>query len=1432
MGGARFLAVLLLLPLLAYAAAAECDLNVNTCDTRYEGRANLAESYLLQHYNRHATAIFNADEHLAIRYPAAFAYFAEGSAANANKGNGALEKAFANPPTGSLDGAARLYLGWSFARFNGAGGTPLLSAENEARITAALNQAYVAGGESDAFAAAAGQYLFLDATGSGDASGLRAQLVTTLKTNGGTGWSSERNPGDLALIAEALGALFSDGDDPELQRLAEMNLDLLFARFAALNAAGAFGGVTAGDDLDASAFDPVASPWYGWSFLLLDTANTEQSFTAPGLLASGYCAHMASRAIYESRMNGGYETELLEEYARGSGKAYAWATDKLVWSGAVDVGDLFTDSAGFLTRASLRWTDDPYTYLSFSTRTSNESGGGPDGAADDGGRIYTSRNITMGKIGGDRCQEPHLFVGKGFELSHEPGTYALRNETNVVVLLHDGVYLAFQYLDGAAILPTNDRYAPLSQGIPAAYGDPARGTVLIPVNDVEGVFAMEAVPSSYVDSAPVVTGDLLIDLALAIANDTNISYDGNAVTYRTTLRRSAGDTYVYTLGTSVAVNGVIRAFGDYEPRRVRQRGYDFDFLRGAGSVWTVQGRFGTQGYLLTLDFAGATKSANDPASYACPATVDPIDPGDDDGAVGASPSDRLAFLAGSLVQDLAGEPYVLDCGPLDEVIPAAFAVDGAALAACVLEHDGERTVGFVYNEQHDAPPIATLLNGLQLFFPFNRGADPPDPTICDAIADGADGSYAFERCGRIPLDGSAYDPVSAYLNPDATLLVLSSDANPFTASFLDGFFDWLDGLFGGITEPGADPSETGSFDRAYLFQDGDGADGKQVRAYMVGDHAELLFDNMGSVLEPLRETLGGRGDHSAVGRTQRFSLDYLGAGEWRRATAAIRVASGGSPLTFPAAVCGNGLVEIGETCDPPGEVVAPCGDGSGNDITCDDGCVRDVAACSGAVCLDLDGDGYNVSSDGLAQCGPVDCDDTDPEAALIFDAAGTAVCPGLLPDSPLCDAPPTSGCPQCSNPGRGEACGDNANNNCDAQGLIDEGCPGSPGGTTGEDEGFICEGFDDGSGACPFVCNVTVVAGGGTTPPTTVSAYGLSCDDWNVAVEEPGVYTIREEYSQTAEGSFAAAGDRRIIFHSASTDPACYLFGHSSQWHIRTGANMHYFPDLTRYTDGAGHVVNVPWPYTIWSSTPGATDPWYNPPTGRILVKIQRTITGNQMTWRLAPTFTSPSNQELTRFLGCWYGDGWEAEFGATPTLAAVQSWAANLSAIGDIMVKPCEGEAMSGGTTGGGGSGGGGGLGGDSGCFTPRTPVTLADGSTKPIGEVAVGDALLVYDEENGAVTRDTITELLIHPGTWDMLLVNGELEVTRRHSILTARGWVRAEELTLGDRALAPDDWAEITAIEPFSYDDPVYNLHLSTHHNYFVNGMLVHNALIMKN
>ncbi len=124
-------------------------------------------------------------------------------------------------------------------------------------------------------------------------------------------------------------------------------------------------------------------------------------------------------------------------------------------------------------------------------------------------------------------------------------------------------------------------------------------------------------------------------------------------------------------------------------------------------------------------------------------------------------------------------------------------------------------------------------------------------------------------------------------------------------------------------------------------------------------------------------------------------------------------------------------------------------------------------------------------------------------------------------------------------------------------------------------------------------------------------------------------------------------------------------------------------------------------------------------------------------------------------------------------------------------------------------------------------------NGSTKHIQDVRVGDIVAGQDEK-GEKVRNIVTHVFTHGPKehgmkpYDILTINGTLQVTREHPIHTERGWIEAGDLIQGDILTGLSGRVPVTSIESGSELSHVYNLSVFPTRTYFAGGVLVHNKL----
>jgi hypothetical protein len=136
--------------------------------------------------------------------------------------------------------------------------------------------------------------------------------------------------------------------------------------------------------------------------------------------------------------------------------------------------------------------------------------------------------------------------------------------------------------------------------------------------------------------------------------------------------------------------------------------------------------------------------------------------------------------------------------------------------------------------------------------------------------------------------------------------------------------------------------------------------------------------------------------------------------------------------------------------------------------------------------------------------------------------------------------------------------------------------------------------------------------------------------------------------------------------------------------------------------------------------------------------------------------------------------------------------------------------------------------------CFVAGTLISMADGSQKAIEQIVAGEEVLAFDSAIDQVVPSYVERAVIRPHADRLITINGALVATANHPFYTGRGLKRADRLELGDELveLQHAGTSQVSAapravrqlvLSPASVE--AYNLEVARYHNYFANGLLVH-------
>ncbi|MEV4625212.1 ricin-type beta-trefoil lectin domain protein [Micromonospora sp. NPDC049523] len=146
---------------------------------------------------------------------------------------------------------------------------------------------------------------------------------------------------------------------------------------------------------------------------------------------------------------------------------------------------------------------------------------------------------------------------------------------------------------------------------------------------------------------------------------------------------------------------------------------------------------------------------------------------------------------------------------------------------------------------------------------------------------------------------------------------------------------------------------------------------------------------------------------------------------------------------------------------------------------------------------------------------------------------------------------------------------------------------------------------------------------------------------------------------------------------------------------------------------------------------------------------------------------------------------------------------------------------------------------------FLPGTAVLMADGSTKPIEDVDIGDEVVATDPETGETRAKQVTDTIIGSGGKDLVVVSIDIDGDRGRAVARitatdehpfwddqASEWVNAEDLRPDDVLLTPQgERVRVQTVVSYHAIATVYNLTVADIHTYYVAAgdtqVLVHNA-----
>ncbi|WP_170154732.1 RHS repeat-associated core domain-containing protein [Lentzea atacamensis] len=128
---------------------------------------------------------------------------------------------------------------------------------------------------------------------------------------------------------------------------------------------------------------------------------------------------------------------------------------------------------------------------------------------------------------------------------------------------------------------------------------------------------------------------------------------------------------------------------------------------------------------------------------------------------------------------------------------------------------------------------------------------------------------------------------------------------------------------------------------------------------------------------------------------------------------------------------------------------------------------------------------------------------------------------------------------------------------------------------------------------------------------------------------------------------------------------------------------------------------------------------------------------------------------------------------------------------------------------------------------FVPGTRVLMADGSSKPIEQIKLGERVLATDPETGEIRGQDVVRTIVGDGTKNLveLSIDGQdenLVATDGHRFWAPElnDWVRAGQLTAGTwLQTSAGTWVQIVQVRQWTAAQRVHNLTVSGDHTYYV-------------
>lgn len=131
--------------------------------------------------------------------------------------------------------------------------------------------------------------------------------------------------------------------------------------------------------------------------------------------------------------------------------------------------------------------------------------------------------------------------------------------------------------------------------------------------------------------------------------------------------------------------------------------------------------------------------------------------------------------------------------------------------------------------------------------------------------------------------------------------------------------------------------------------------------------------------------------------------------------------------------------------------------------------------------------------------------------------------------------------------------------------------------------------------------------------------------------------------------------------------------------------------------------------------------------------------------------------------------------------------------------------------------------------CFLAGTKITFSDGKEENIEEIKVGDRVKSYDLIKKEIVYSRVSNIKKRKSDHYYLISipgNKEIQVTEEHPFYVDGQWIKVKNLKKGMELFNGSEPVKIISIKRINIPVNVYNLEVAQSHNYFAQGVLVHN------